>query len=185
MAIKIHHPPDGVLKLKTNAFVAMGIAGKKERVRAELLRKSDNHVFRGLVSQKILRSSRSQWCVYFKNLTLETGKNEYKLTVDGQVRNIKLEMDSSWGVQPNFPLAASSHCGDSFIAYGTYTAQDTTIVSAMMDSIDADSIFVDPENAFWSASFPHLDDGAYTLRIDGDFTTNVSVANLTIQASLC
>jgi hypothetical protein len=100
--------------------------------------------------------------------------------VGDQSRDIELTAITAVGV--TFPTSSTVHCGDSFVAYGTFTSLDTTIEAALMNAVPADSIFVDPENSFWSASFPHLDDLSYTFRVDGDHTKNITVPTVTIDS---
>jgi len=88
------------------------------------------------------------------------------------------------------PGSSSSSCNETFVTSGSYGDPDFSIVRAWVtdqdgNQTDADFIFEDPGESFWSAQFPVLPNGLYRFDITGDGGGSDSLTDLSINSSFC
>jgi hypothetical protein len=71
---------------------------------------------------------------------------------------------------------------DYFVAYGPIS-QNAILVTATMNNVNADCIYTDSDGAgnyFWTAQFPPLSDGTYTLFVADNTGGTNTAANLSV-----
>jgi hypothetical protein len=194
--VKIHHPRPGTT-LGSIAFMASGIASLATGPLLGILTGD-----RGTTGKGVTLREPPYWLVYF---VLDSGpdpREQFTLLIcskqTGRVldRVDRISFVSEYAIGITSPSIGSPDdrwCPDTFAPYGYADGNDFPIVSVTMtpssgNPIDADSIYPDPQNNFWSATFPSLpvSGNNYTLTVTGSGSGNPATRQgLIMDRSLC
>lgn len=120
---------------------------------------------------------RPRWVIMFDLTDIDTG-TEYILSVTGvdqngdpvddatAERHVVVRSITGPFIDISYPPnrhRLSEEESACFVAYGTFSGTGHDAVSAVMNEVQPDYLY--SENSFWSAVFPPLDEGTYTLTV--------------------